>query len=148
MSKRLDVLAALKALIERTLPQAKVLGLDGHEAAPASVPEHGLVVVRTGDPGPPVQVTMSPVAYWWDHAIPLEVSAVRARDLTSEQALDVMLTAIDAALAADRSLGGLCDWIEPSAAATGDIYAEGGGMPPRGADITITASYSTPSPLA
>lgn len=148
MSKRLDVLAALKARIEAALPQAKVLGLDGHEAAPASVPEHGLVVIRTGDPGPPVEVTMSPLTYWWEHAIPVEVSAVRAAGLTSEQTLDLMLIAIGAAIAADRTLGGLCEWLEPSAAGTGDIYADGGGLPPRGADITITASYSTPNPLA
>lgn len=147
-SKRLAVLAAIKAAIEIALPQATVLGLDGHEAPPANVPPHGLVILRPGDPGQPVEITMSPLIYWWDHVIPLEVSAVRRSGSTSEQALDAMLLAIGNAIAADRTLGGLCEWLEPSSAATGDIYAEGGGLPPRGADITITASYSTPFPLA
>lgn len=148
MSKRLAVLAALKAMIRNALPQATVLGLDGHEAPPASVPRGGLVVIRTGDPGEPVEVTMGPLTYWWDHAIPIEVSAMRTSGSSSEQVLDVMLVAIGAAITADRTLGGLCDWVEPAAPATDDIYPEGGGLPPRGADLIITASYSTPSPLA
>ncbi len=147
MSKRLDVLMAVKRLIEDALPGARVLGLDGAEAPPAIIPPAGMVVVRTGDPGEP-EYTFSPLTYFYDHRIPIEVSALKSSDLTSEQALDVMLIAIGQAVAEDRSLGGLCDWLETTSAATEDIYPDGGGQPPRGADLMIIASYSTPNPLA
>ncbi len=147
MSKRLDVLLAVKQLVEAALPGARVLGLDGAEAPPAIIPAAGMVVVRTGDPGEP-EYTFSPLTYFYDHRIPIEVSALKSSDLTSEQALDVMLIAIGQAVASDRSLGGLCDWLETTSAATEDIYPDGGGQPPRGAELMIIASYSTPNPLA
>ncbi len=147
MSKRTDVLFAIKQLINLALPGAKVLGLDGAEAPPAVVPATGMVVVRTGDPGEP-QIDLSPPSYNYEHRIPLEVSGLKSGGLTSEEALDVMLMAIGEGIAADRTLGGLCDWLETTSAATEDIYAEGGSQPPRGADIMIIASYSTPNPLA
>jgi len=147
MSKRLDVLLAVKQLVEAALPGARVLGLDGAEAPPAIIPAAGMVVVRTGDPGE-AEYTFSPLTYFYDHRIPIEVSALKGSELTSEQALDVMLIAIGQAVADDRSLGGLCDWLETTSAATEDIYPDGGGQPPRGADLMIIASYSTPNPLA
>lgn len=147
MSKRTDVLFAIKEMVGLALPGAKVLGLDGAEAAPAIIPATGMVVVRTGDPGE-AQIDLSPPSYNYEHRIPLEVSTFKSGGLSSEEALDVMLMAIGEAVAADRTLGGLCDWIDTTAAATEDIYAEGGSQPPRGADIMIIASYSTPNPLA
>lgn len=147
MSKRTDVLFAIKQLVTLALPGAKVLGLDGAEAPPAVVPATGMVVVRTGDPGEP-QIDLSPPSYNYEHRIPLEVSALKSGGLTSEEALDVMLMAIGEGVAADRTLGGLVDWLDTTSAATEDIYAEGGSQPPRGADIMIIASYSTPNPLA
>ncbi len=147
MSKRLDVLLAVKQLIEIALPGAKVLGLDGKEAPPATVPATGMVVVRTGDPGE-AQVDLSPPSYNYEHRIPLEVSTFSSAGLSSEEALDIMLVAIGEGVAADRTLGGLCEWLDTSSAGTDDIYAEGGSAPPRGADIMIIASYSTPNPLA
>lgn len=147
MSKRLDVLLAVRQLIEAALPAARVLGLDGAEAPPAIIPATGMVVVRTGDPGEP-EYTFSPLTYFYDHRIPIEVSALRGADITSEAALDVMLMAIGAAVDADRTLGGLCDWLDTTSAGTEDIYPEGGGQPPRGADLMIIASYSTSNPLA
>ncbi len=147
MSKRLDVLLAVKRLIEQALPGARVLGLDGNEAAPTIIPATGMVVVRTGDPGEP-EFTLSPLTYYYEHRIPIEVSALKSGALTSEQALDVMLTAIGQGVAEDRTLGGLCDWLDATSAATEDIYAEGSGHPPRGGDLMILASYSTLNPLA
>ena len=147
MSKRLDVLLAVKQLIEVALPGAKVLGLDGKEAPPATVPATGMVVVRTGDPGEP-ECTLSPLAYHFEHRIPLEVSTFKSAGLSNEEALDVMLVAIGEGVAADRTLGGLCDWLDTTSAATEDVYADGGSEPPRGADLMILASYTTNNPLA
>ncbi len=146
MSKRLDVLLAVKQLIALALPGAKVLGLDGSEAMPATIPATGMVVVRTGDPGEP-EYTLSPLTYYYEHRIPIEVATFQSAGLTSEEALDVMLVAIGESVAADRTLGGLCDWLDTTSAGTEDISAEGLGQAPRGADIMIIASYSTSNPL-
>ena len=146
MSRRLDVLKALADLVRVALPGAKVVGLDDDAAAPQSIPASGMVIVRSGDPGDP-DVDLSPLAYNWTHRIPLEVSSYASANVSSEEALDEMLTAIDAAIAADRTLGGLCDWVEPQAPLTEDIYTDGT-EPPRGADLAVVATYTTATPLS
>ncbi len=147
MSKRTDVLFALKAMIQRALPGARVIGLDGTDAAPQQVPATGMVIVRSGDPGEP-EVDLSPLTYWFEHRIPLELSAFQSGALTSEQAVDVMMTAIGVEIERDRTLGGLCHWLEASAPLTEDIYVESGSRPPRGADAVVTATYGTHNPFA
>lgn len=145
MSKRLDVLKALKSLIAVAVAPAEVVGLDGDEAAPARVLQSGRVIVRSGDPGEP-EVDLSPLAYNWSHRIPIELVAVAGMGVTAEEALDALLVRIGSALALDPTLGGLCDWVEAAAPATEDITNDGA-APPRGADLIITAIYVTSSPL-
>ena len=60
--------------------------------------------------------------------------------------LDTMLGAIGAAVMANRTLGGLCDWIEAEAPVTDDIEAFGA-LPGRFADLAILAVYATTDPL-
>lgn len=146
MSKRLDVLKALKLLTAVAVPLAEVVALDGEEAAPARIPPNGRIVIRTGDPGEP-EIDLSPLAYNWSHRIPIEFIAVETPTLTSEEALDAMLVRFGAAVAADRQLGGLCDWLGIAAPGTEDIYTEGA-EPPRGAEIVLTATYVTDSELS
>lgn len=145
MSRRLNVLKAIKVMIQGALPGAEVIGLDGDEAAPARISPTGRVVIRTGDPGDP-EVDLSPVTYNWTHRIPIEVAAFQSGGLTSEEALDVMLVAIGGAIIADRHLGSLCDWLDVIAPETDDLFVEGA-RPPRGADLLIVASYATTNPL-
>jgi hypothetical protein len=122
MSKKLDVLKALKLLTAVAVPKAEIVGLDGEEAAPARVPANGRIIIRTGDPGEP-EIDLSPLAYNWSHRIPIEFVAVETPALTSEEALDDMLVRFGAAIAADRHLGGLCDWLGIDAPGSEDIYA-------------------------
>lgn len=149
MSTRLEVLAALKALIQATLPGALVIGLDGEDAAPSRIPpDTGRVIVHAGDPGEP-EVDLGPLTYWYEHRIPLEVAAYKSGGRTSEETLDDMLTAIGAAVEADRYLGGRCIWLEATAPATDDFTLPGeGGRPPRNADLMLVASYGAPGPLS
>lgn len=145
MSKRLDVLAAVKALMAQALPYATVLGLDGQDAAPARVGQFGRVVVRSGDPGDP-EIDLSPLTYNYQHQIPIEVAAYESGGRTSEEAVDDMLVAIGEAIEADRTLGGLVDWIDATAPTTEDIFTDGA-TPPKGADLLIVATYATTNPL-
>lgn len=146
MSKKLDILKALKLLTAVAVPLAEVVGLDGDEAPPARVPANGRIVVRTGDPGEP-EVDLSPLAYNWSHRIPIEFTAVETATLTSEEALDAMLVKFGAAISANRHLGGLCEWLSISAPGSEDIFTEGA-QPPRGAELVLTANYVTDSELS
>ena len=145
MSKRLDVLLALKALVIAALPGVDVKGLDQSAALPANIPANGLVIVRSGDPGEP-DIDLSPPAYNFSHRIPLEMAAYQSGAATSEQALDAMMAAIGAAIAADRTLGGRCHWLDAMAPGTDAIVATGA-RSPLGADLMLVADYTSDSPL-
>lgn len=145
MSHRLDVLTAVKVLIQTALPGADVKGLDGSAARPTRIPPNGLVIVRSGDPGE-AEVDLSPLVYNYEHAIPVEISGYQSSSRTNDQVIDDMMTAIGAAVAADRSLGGLCTWLDAEAPAIDDIATEGATVA-AGTTLTLVASYSTPNPL-
>jgi hypothetical protein len=145
MSKRLQVLEAVKALVQTALPGAAVKGMTGDEAKPDTVGPLGMVIVRSGDPGQP-QIDLSPPTYNYDHDIPMEVAAYKSSTLTSQQVLDAMMMRIGEAVEADRTLGGLVDWLDVDAPTDGEIDARGA-TPVGWADFTITATYSTTNPL-
>lgn len=145
MSHRLDVLTALKALIAATRPQADVRGMTDEQVKPDEVGEGGAATVESGDPGDP-SVDMSPPSYWWEHSVPVELVSYPAGGLTSQQILDDWLILIGRAVEADRTLSGLCSYLDLSAPTTG--FAAGVGTATLGwAAFTITASYETSSPL-
>ncbi|MGI4880457.1 MAG: hypothetical protein ACRYG4_23570 [Janthinobacterium lividum] len=146
MSRRLDVLKALKAMVQTALPGATVKGLDADAAKPDRIPAAGgLVIIRSGDPGPATS-DLSPRAYNYEHAIPLEISAYQSSSRTTSEVVDDMLTQIGAAIAADRTLGGLCFWLDAEAPAIDDVTADGAPAG-AGADLVITATYVTSNPL-
>jgi hypothetical protein len=141
-SRREDVLEAVRALIAAALPGAKV---ERNAAKPERIPAGGLVIIRDGDPGDP-EVTLSPLTYIYTHRIPIEIAVLPAALLTREQALDATLVAIGEAVEADRTLGGLCDFLEPEAPSTDDLEATGT-VAGRWADAVLVATYATANPL-
>ena len=152
MSKRLDVLTAIKQLMELAVSGAEVMGLDGKDMAPSEVPAEGRIIVRAGVPTL-TETTLSPLTYWYDHEIPVEVYGLRSAGMTREEALDTMLVGIGERIEADRTLAGLVDWLDTSAPETDDLasYTTNGdiiGKPERVTTLTLTASYSTSGPLA
>ena len=111
---------------------------------PETVPSGGLVILRDGDPGDP-EVLLSPPSYLWQHQAEIDV-LVSGADDTAIAALDDLLTAIGTALAADRSLSGLADWLEWSAPKTSQLAIDcAAGL--RGALVTVTISYASDNPL-
>lgn len=141
-SKREAVLAAVKALVAAALPGAEV---KRNLAKAERIAPGGLVVIRDGEPGEP-EVSLSPLTYLYSHRIPLEIAAYESATLTREQVLDAMTAAIGIAVKTNRTLGGLCDWIEAEAPVTGDVEATGA-LPGRFADLAILAVYATTDPL-
>jgi hypothetical protein len=142
VSKRESVLAAVKSLIAASLPAAEV---KRNQDKPERIPPGGIVIVRDGDPGDP-EYTLSPLAYTYTHRIPLDVAAFASQTLTREQALDQMLIPIGEAIAADPTLGGLCDFAECEAPETDDLETEGA-RSGRWASTAVLATYTTSNPL-
>jgi hypothetical protein len=113
---RETVLSALHSLLG-TLPVTALRG----EVLPERVPTAGLLILRDGEPGEP-EVTLSPLRYHHQHWA--EIEAV-VQGTGRDAAFDTLCAGIGTAIAADRSLGGLCDWVEAEAPRPVDLAVEG-----------------------
>ena len=132
----------LTTLHARLLPLATLVLRD--EVLPERIPAAGLIILRDGQPGEP-EVTLSPLRYHYQHRAELEVVVQVPNGRAS--AFDTLIGTIGNALDADRTLGGLCDWVEPEAPASVDLPIEGAAAP-KAAVMTVVLHYSTTSPLA
>jgi len=136
---RETVLAALHARLQ---PLATLTLRD--EVLPERIPAAGLIILRDGQPGEP-EVTLSPLRYHFQHRAELEVVVQAGTGRTT--AFDTLIAAIGTALEADRTLSGLCDWVEPEAPASVDLPIEGAAAL-KAAIITVVLHYTTNGPLA
>ncbi len=114
------------------------------EVLPERIPTAGLIILRDGQPGEP-EVTLSPLRYHFQHRAELEVVVQAGTGRAS--AFDTLIAAIGMALEADRTLGGLCDWVEPEAPASVDLPIEGAAAL-KAAIVTVVLHYTTNGPLA
>jgi hypothetical protein len=136
-SPRESVLSALHALLQ-SQPAPVLRG----EVLPERVPATGLLILRDGDPGE-AAVTLSPLRYHYQHRAELEaVVQGTARDAS----FAALATGVSAALSADRTLGGLCDWVEAEAPRPVDLAIEGAAAL-KAAVIPIVLHYSAADPL-
>ena len=137
-STRETVLAALHTRLQSLA--ATVLR---DEVLPERIPPAGLIILRDGQPGDP-EVTLSPLRYHFQHRAEMEVIVQGAIDRAT--AFDTLIAAIGAALIADRTLGGLCDWVEAEAPASVDLPVEGA-VSLKAAVVTVVLHYTTADPL-
>ena len=137
---RESILQALLAVLQ-TLPATVLRG----EVLPERVPTGGLLILRDGEPGEP-EVTLSPLVYHYQHRAELEVIVQDKTSPDRDAAFDVLTSAIGTALAADRTLGGLCDWVEAEAPRPVDLPVEGG-QALKAAVVPVVLHYSTADPL-
>lgn len=130
----------LTALHERlvALPATALRG----EVLPERVPAAGLLILRDGEPGEP-EITLSPLRYHYQHRAELEAVV---QGPNREAAFDSLSASLGAALAADRTLGGLCDWVEAEAPRPVDLAVEGAASL-KAAVIPVVLHYSTADPL-
>ena len=139
MTPRETILTALADLL-RTVPHVPVLR---GEVLPERIPPSGLMILRDGNPGEP-GVTLSPLMYHYQHRAELEVIMQTGEDRDAR--FDRLITRIGAALAADRTLRGLCDWVEAEAPEPVDLPVEGGAAI-KAAVMSVVLHYSTNDPL-
>ena len=136
---RETVLAALHARLQ---PLAAQVLRD--EVLPERIPASGLIILRDGQPGEP-EVTLSPLHYHYQHRAELEVVIQSPNGRAS--AFNTLIAAIGTTIEADRTLGGLCDWVEPEAPASVDLPSEGAAAL-KAAIVTVVLHYTTTGPLA
>src|SRR6056297_3156370 len=103
---RETILAALHARLS-ALPATTLRG----EVLPERIPADGLLILRDGEPEEP-EVTLSPLRYHYQHRSEIE-AVVQGED--RDAAFDTLTASIGVAIAADRTLSGLCDWVEAEA---------------------------------
>ena len=135
---RETILAALHARIS-ALPATDLRG----EALPERVPADGLLILRDGEPGEP-EVTLSPLRYHYQHRAEIE-AIVQSPD--RDAAFAALCASIGAVIAADRTLGGFCDWVEAEAPRPVDLPVEGAASL-KAAVIPVILHYSTDDPLS
>jgi hypothetical protein len=135
---RETILSALHVLLQ-TQPAPVLRG----EVLPERVPAAGLLILRDGDPGEPA-VTLSPLRYHYQHHA--EVEVVVQTGAGRDTAFDALAAGVGTALAADRTLGGLCDWVEAEAPRPVDLAIDGGATI-KAAVIPVVLHYSSFDPL-
>lgn len=112
------------------------------EVLPERVPAAGLLILRDGDPGEP-EVTLSPLTYHYQHRAEIE-AVVQGAD--RDAAFDTLVAGVGTALGEDRSLGGLCDWVEAEAPRPIDLPVEGAATL-KAAVIPVVLHYASADPL-
>ena len=132
------ILAALHARLS-SLPATALRG----EVLPERVPAEGLLILRDGEPGAP-EVTLSPLSYTYQHEVEIEV-VIQGDDRDTR--FDALCSSIGTLIAGDRTLGGLCDWLEAEAPKPVDLAFEGAASL-KAAVLTLTLHYTTSDPLA
>lgn len=134
---RETVLQALLSLLQ-TLPARALRG----EVLPERLPSAGLLILRDGDPGDP-EVTLSPLRYHYLHRAEIE-AMVQGTD--RDATFDTLIVDVGTAIATNRTLGGLCDWIEAEAPRPIDLPVEGAAAL-KAAIIPVVLTYSMDDPL-
>ena len=137
---RETILIALANLL-RTVPHVPVLR---GEVLPERIPPAGLMMLRDGNPGEP-GVTLSPLMYHYQHRAELEVIVQTGEDRDAR--FDRLIGRIGAAISADRTLRGLCDWVEAEAPEPVDLPVEGAATL-KAAVVPIILHYATSDALA
>ena len=137
-SPRETILASLHARLS-AMPATVLRG----GVMPERVPAAGLVILRDGDPGEP-DVTLSPLRYHYQHRV--EIEAV-GQGAGRDAAFDTLCASIGGTITVDRTLGGLCHWVEAEAPEPVDLPIEGSASL-KAAIIPVMLHYSTADPLA
>lgn len=142
MTKQLQIILAVKALVAAALPTATLAGFDADAAKPTRVGEGGCVIGHPGEPGEP-EVDLSPLTWNYSHQMVLEVAAA---DGVGGASLDTMLEALGTAIAADPFLGGLAEFFSADAPDRNDRSTNAIATS-NWATVPLNIEYSTTNPL-
>ncbi len=141
-SKSETVLLALFAALEAARPEnARALR---NETLPERIAQGGLIILRDGVPGEP-EVLLSPPSYHFEHRAEIDIVVDRP-PASRDAAFDALKTAVGAAIAADRTLGGLCDYVLGEAPAPLLVPIDGAESL-KAATLPVVLIYGSSDPL-
>jgi hypothetical protein len=142
-SKREQVLGALLAALGNSTPAGATLLRNA--MLPERIPAAGLMILRDGDPGEPTFL-FSPPRWYYEHRAEIDVLVAGPTPAARDVAFDRLLQSIGAALAGDRTLGGLVDFAVGEAPKPLDLPVEGAeGI--KAATVGVVLPYDTGDPL-
>jgi len=131
------LLAALQTVSAATVLRGAIL--------PERIPTGGLLILRDGDPGTP-EITLSPLQYHFEHRAEIELIVQGKTPADRDAAFDALLAELATAITADRTLGGLSDWVEAEAPQPVDLPVEGAEAL-KAAIVSLILTYTTADPL-
>jgi hypothetical protein len=141
-SKSETVLCALFAALGAARPEnTRVLR---NETLPERIPAGGLIILRDGTPGEP-EVLLSPLGYYYEHRAEIDIIVDRP-PVSRDADFDALKTAVGAAIAADRTLGGLCDYVLGEAPAPLLVPIDGADSL-KAATLAVVLIYGSSDPL-
>lgn len=114
------------------------------EVLPTEVSRDGLVILRDGDPGEP-EHTFSPQRWYYEHRAVVEIFVPGTAD--RDTLFDELRMEIGAVITTNRTLGGVCDWIEAEAPEPTDLPFDGADTI-KAASIPVIVHFWTADPLS
>ena len=105
----------------------------------------GLIIMRDGATDQP-DVLLSPLTYIYQHLVNVEVMVQNADVNQRSSQLDALLVSIGGVINANRSLGGLAEWVEAEAPAFVEQSIEGASTV-KMATLSIMVRFVTNDPL-
>ena len=141
-SKREQVLSALFTALQtlQTVTVRVYRNLDNPQKV-----ENGLIIMRDGTTEQP-EVLLSPLTYIYQHSANLEVMVQNADASQRSSQLDALLVSIGGVIAANRSLGGIAEWVEAEAPSFVEQPIEGT-TTVKMATLSIMVRFFTNDPL-
>lgn len=141
-SKREQILVALQTKLE-TLESAYVK-VYRNEDKPQKV-DGGLVILRDGESEEP-EVMLSPLTYIYQHSAHIDIMVQNGDSAARDKQLDALLVSIGGIITANRTLGGLAEWMEASAPTFIEEPIEGAGGV-KMAQLLVLVRFFTTDPL-
>lgn len=142
MSKRETALAALAAIIQAAMVAPAVPSppkVERDEPVAQTLPPGGRIIVSDGDAS--AEAILSPLQYAVELTADVEIIAPGATRAARAARLDLLLTAVSDAVAANRTLGGAVEWATVGVAAI-EVDSVSGSAPVHSASIPVTMNYT------
>ncbi|MDP1620497.1 MAG: hypothetical protein Q8K91_15905 [Hylemonella sp.] len=114
-------------------------------ALPERVSDHAMAILRDGEMGEP-EVSLSPLTYHWQHQVAIELFVADADASARDVRMDGLLLELAALIEADRTLGGVIEYVEIGPPKF-DELAPDGSSGIKACLLPVVLHYSSSGPL-
>lgn len=111
MSQREHAIGALFAVLGQFSLGTSGAVIKRNAALPERITDHAMVILRDGEMGEP-EVSLSPLTYHWQHQVTIELFVAELDASARDARMDDLLVELAALIEADRTLGGVIEYIE------------------------------------